>query len=91
MTTLPRNDDGTLASWAWPGGYPIYYLDKGNRPLCPSCAQELDNTGDDEDKPIRNDINWENSSLTCDECNQRIESAYAEEEVEIEEVNKKKG
>lgn len=37
---LPRLEDGTLQSYAWPGGYPLYYLDKGNNVLCPDCAIE---------------------------------------------------
>ena len=30
--------------------------------------------------PLATDINWEDPSLYCDHCGERIESAYAEEE-----------
>lgn len=35
---LPRNDDGTLPAFAWPGGYPIYYLFADGEVCCPDCA-----------------------------------------------------
>ena len=72
---LPRDDDGKLSSWAWPGGYPIYYLDKGNNVLCPKCANR---DIDDGAAVIAADENWEDDSLYCDDCGVRIESAYGE-------------
>ena len=74
---LPRNDDGTLASWAWPGGYPIYYVDRENNVLCPKCANR---ETDESQAPIDADVNWEDANLICDDCSARIPSAYAEEE-----------
>ena len=35
---LPRG--GKLPSWAWPGGYPISYLDAENNVLCPDCSNQ---------------------------------------------------
>ena len=47
MTTiqrpLPRLDNGDLQSYAWPGGYPLYYLDGCNCVLCPACANASEN------------------------------------------------
>jgi len=41
--TLPRHEHGKLAgklvSYAWPGGYPVFYLDHYDSVLCPECAQ----------------------------------------------------
>lgn len=72
-------DDGTLAKYAWPGGYPLVYLSRRGNVLCPDCATE--SLGDEDDPPVDGDANWEDPSLYCDECSQRIESAYAEDEV----------
>jgi hypothetical protein len=43
---IPRTYDypvtyGSLDTYAWPGGYPIYYLDKRGDVLCPKCAQAI--------------------------------------------------
>jgi hypothetical protein len=34
----------------------------------------------DQCRIVASDINWEDASLTCDNCNQRIESAYGEQQ-----------
>lgn len=85
---LPRDEDGRLMAYAWPGGYPVYYIVKDGGVLCPDCARMAEREGlaDDPDDAqwciIGADINWEASGLTCDHCGKRIESAYAEDEVE---------
>lgn len=85
---LPRDDDGQLTAYAWPGGYPVYYVTKDCGVLCPDCARMADReglTGDPDDSQwfiVGTDINWEDPDLTCDHCSKRIESAYAEDEVE---------
>lgn len=68
-----RLKDGTLPAYAWPGGYPMFYLDAENCILCPKCA----NKG--EIAPTAYSVNWEDPQLFCEECNERIESAYAED------------
>lgn len=75
---LPRNDDGSLPAFAWPGGYPIFYLDRDNSILCPDCANKSDKDDDEipQFKPIACDIHWEGEPLQCDHCNAEIESAY---------------
>jgi hypothetical protein len=83
MSGLPeRLSDGTLPAYAWPGGYPLFYLAHDNGVLCPKCANEYTPERDNEDqlKPIAADVNYEDSALFCEHCNQRIESAYAEDE-----------
>jgi hypothetical protein len=71
---------GKLTSYVWPGGYPVFYIHthgpKGHKEqevLCPDCANATDPrqlTGDG--------VNWEDPELFCSRCNNRIESAYAE-------------
>lgn len=76
-----------VVRYAWPGGYPVFYLTRDNSVLCPGCVQE---EIDDEDGEVcdpessgyvvAHDANWENPHLYCDECGGRIESAYAEDD-----------
>ena len=85
-----RDENGNLPAFAWPGGYPIYYLCADGGILCPQCAnkesavKEADKDADypdfDQWRIVASDINWEDASLTCDNCNQRIESAYSEQQ-----------
>lgn len=71
-------------AYAWPGGYPIYYVTVDGGVLCPKCANEnlaettnADPDTLDEQWAIQgNDVNWEDEDLICDNCNQKIESAY---------------
>jgi hypothetical protein len=73
--------NGQLPAYAWPGGYPLYYLAKDNGVLCPKCANEFTEGRDNDEQlePVSYGINWEDSQLFCEHCNTRIESAYAEE------------
>ncbi|MGB6016809.1 MAG: hypothetical protein WBG32_18895 [Nodosilinea sp.] len=66
--------NGQLRAYSSIGGYPIVYLNSQGSAFCANCAnEELEN--------IRvATANWENPSLFCDGCGQRIESAYAETE-----------
>jgi hypothetical protein len=78
MTTLDaiRLTDGSLPPYAWPGGYPIYYLTRDGLAVCPRCANR---EVDDHQAAIAYDINWEAPQLLCDDCGERIESAYADD------------
>lgn len=75
---LPKDSDGKLSSYAWPGGYPIFYLDKANEILCPGCAEENKDNELESFRPVTYAINWEDTTLICFECNESIESAYGE-------------
>ena len=78
--TIARDDDGKFPTYAWPGGYPIFYIcDDGA--LCPDCANEHGHTDppNDDFRIFENAINWEDDSLFCDHCNAQIESAYGED------------
>lgn len=100
-----KMENGQYQSYAWPGGYPLYYLDGCNNVLCPDCVNrqqkeyELDiladlcnwaiDPSDDStyfdvrDLPVAADINYEDNAFYCDNCSERIESAYAEDEKEL--------
>jgi len=75
---LPRDDNGKLVSYAWPGGYPVYYLDRDNCCLCPDCARICD--GDEHKgqctETTEFGVHYEGEPITCEECNREIESAY---------------
>jgi len=85
--SLPRDDNGQLSAYAWPGGYPIFYIVADNGILCPDCArwaekenrQDPECRDDDQWRIIAADVNYEDPALYCDNCSKRIESAYAEE------------
>ena len=84
--TLPRQEDGTLQAYAW--GYPLYYVTKDCGALCPDCARmaEREKLAGDPDDPqwfiAAADVNYDDASLYCDHCSERIPSAYAEPEDE---------
>ena len=76
--------------YAWPGGYPIYFVTSDGAVL--SFAAVRAEWRNVVDAHLRNntqcgwhiaaaDINWEDSDLFCDHTGERIESAYAEDDV----------
>lgn len=72
--TLPERDaNGLFPSFAWPGGYPLYYLDRAGNTLCPKCAsRDIDAS----QAVTACDVHWEGEALTCDDCGAAIDSAY---------------
>lgn len=69
--------------YAWPGGYPLYYVTQDGGCLCTDCANEnLDRTiEEDGDKSwliAGCDINYEDTGLYCDNCNKFVECAYGD-------------
>lgn len=85
---LPRNDDGSLMSYAFPGGYTIYYVCQDGSTLCANCANEqeqvnaanLVDRGENwnlaSETIIGVDCNYEDCHLYCDNCSKRIEPSY---------------
>jgi len=73
-----------LPAYAWPGGYPIVYLDMSNDTYCPDCAQAaLDNPDEFDDyKPHDWFVYWEGLPIECAECGTQIESAYGDPDEE---------
>jgi len=74
--------------WAWPGGYPLFFISSDGEAI--SFAAAKDNaaliedaiaTGDDTGwRMVAQDINWEDGALYCAHTGERIPSAYAEDE-----------
>lgn len=77
-----KNDKGELPAYAWPGGYPIIYLDKENSVLCAKCATKSLNDPDEvsQFKPVAYDVFYEGAADQCAQCNVTIESAYGDPE-----------
>lgn len=73
-----RMKNGKLPEFAWPGGYPMYYLASDNGVLCPKCANEYKTGRDNAEQlePVAYDIHWEGEPITCENCNAEIVSAY---------------
>ena len=65
-----------LDAFAWPGGYPMFYLDGNNSILCADCASESCSDDIPKFRPVACDVHWEGDPLTCEHCNTDIESAY---------------
>ncbi len=71
--------------YAWPGGYPIYFVCDDGAALCCKCVKKerrsiLSSIADkmnDGWRVIGLDVNYEDDMLHCDNCSDRIESAYA--------------
>ena len=72
--------------YAWPGGYPVFFLCDDGAALCCKCAKKerrsiLSSIADKVNDGWRvtgADINYEDDMLYCDNCSNRIESAYAD-------------
>ena len=73
--------------FAWPGGYPLYFLTSEGDTLSFEAVRENFATIVSAMRSRSNDgwciiacaVNWEDSSLLCSHTSKRIESAYAEE------------
>lgn len=80
---MPEGDN-TFAKYTSVGCYPLLYLDGENSVLCAACATKTLTDSIEKFRPVAVGPNYEDPSLFCDDCNERIESAYAEDEVESE-------
>ena len=75
--------------YAWPGGYPRYFITSDGAALSYKSAlhnqhliiDSIENHSNDGWEVVGCDINWEDSGLYCDDTNELIESAYADNEV----------
>jgi len=77
-----RLENGTYPTYAWPGGYPLFYITKDGGVLCPKCVNEnleLVEGDDPQWRIVAYDINYEDTELYCDNCNEKIESAYGDD------------
>lgn len=76
-------------TWAWPGGYPIYHLCADSGVLCPKCANDnIEMTSDPDANPdwrvTHASINYEDKDLYCDHCSKPIESAYGNDQQQLD-------
>lgn len=70
--------------FAWPGGYPLFLIMVDGECLCAKCTEKnigliVANTVSKLDKQwqaIGQEVNWEDESLSCANCNAMIEVAY---------------
>lgn len=93
---LALNESGQVDAYAWPGGYPIYYVCSDGGVLCHKCVNDnlaliqeaIANNDNSGWRVDGRDINWEDPDLSCDNCGKRIESAYAEDESESDNANR---
>lgn len=73
--------------YAWPGGYPIYFLTDDGTALSYDAVKEnyrevlsaVKNNDNNGWKVIAADVNWEDGFLYCSHTGDKIESAYGEE------------
>lgn len=72
--------------YAWPGGYPLYFVMADGEALSFKAAEaEADlirqaiADGARDWMPVAIEVNWEDTELMCVHTNERIESAYSED------------
>jgi uncharacterized protein YbaR (Trm112 family) len=86
---LPVNRE-PLPAYAWPGGYPIFYIFRDGGVCCPECTNANIVSIDEERNNSHggwalaaSEVNYEDDSLYCDHCGAEIESAYGDDEVKV--------
>lgn len=75
-----------LGPYAWPGGYPSYFVMDDGEALsfeaARECRREIIRALRDRDnsgwRPVAVDINWDDTELRCAHTGERIEAAYGE-------------
>jgi len=75
-----------IGPYAWPGGYPTFYLTEDGDALCHDCArfhrrELLEAIADDNGSGWRVvclEVNYEEPDLQCDHCHKLIPSAYVD-------------
>lgn len=83
IAKLIAENNGELPHHTTVGGYPLFYITKDNKVLCPDCANAvIQGTNDDFENIEADDIeeyeiNWDNYDLMC-ENDHLIESATLE-------------
>lgn len=74
-----------LPAFAWPGGYPMYYIFRDGGVCCPTCANDNIESIDAERFNRHGgwaldaaDVNYEDTDCRCDHCHELIPAAYAD-------------
>jgi len=78
MTTLEVKRTLKNGPYAWPGGYPLYFLT--NDGACLSFDAMRERFREEAREIAGVQVNWEDATLYCDHTGKRIESAYAEDD-----------
>ena len=81
--------------YAWPGGYPTFFITSDGASLSHeavrdnlrSILESIKHNQRDGWKIEALDVNWEDPDLICDHTGDRIESAYAEDDIILTEDN----
>ena len=66
------------------GGYTLFYVADGHRPLCTDCALD---EHDEEGTEHTQHVNWEDENLYCNTCSEQIEASYEDDETESYDYN----
>ena len=88
MTIKELKEELRSGKWAWPGGYPKYFITSDGTALSFEAVRDefyhvvrsIKQRSNDGWRVEAVDINWEDPTLYCDHSNERIESAYCESE-----------
>ncbi len=86
-TTQDLKKQLRAGEFAWPGGYPLFFITSDGAALSFEAVREnlrsvlwsIRHGVNDGWRVIGCDVNWEDPSLYCDHTGARIPSAYAEE------------
>ena len=81
--TAGRRYRGVLPSYSELGGYPLLYITRCGDVLCPACATEQIDAGNDmnDDQVTAVDVFYEGADETCGNCHTPIPSAYGDPEL----------
>ena len=87
ITMLPRDDNGLLESYAWPGGYALVYYTVDGGTLCPDCARMAEAEGltaiDDPQWTLgAASVQWEGPTTVCDHCGKELPTEYGDPDSE---------
>ena len=77
MTTLEVKRALKAGPYAWPGGYPLFFVTRDGASLSFEAMRERFR---EEARDVMDVIvNWEDDSLCCDHTGERIPSAYGDD------------
>jgi len=87
-TTKDLKDAIRSGPYAWPGGYPLYFITSDGAALSFDAVRSeyrqvinsIRHRMNDGWRIVACEINWEDSGLYCDHTGQRIQSAYGDDE-----------
>lgn len=90
MTVAELDEALERGPYAWPGGYPLFFItDDGGVLSFKTVREEYDQIRESIEEDLNDgwrvvavDVNWEDPELYDDHTNERIESAYAEDDAD---------